>query len=190
MNKECVFCKKNKYKKKVSEKLMQFLEFRAVDSIKKSATLKNDFMMLSLLPDYQKCCDREYTQKLQNLLISSNESQSFSGNILYKDVECEALRENVKEYYEQIIEVPKVLRYIFSSKDIIVRDSTRQYLLINLKIVNIIIFQKIEGKLYVYSTSLTTEQLVILYVNAKTGLDHLKKQMVTLTLLTLETQQS
>ena len=198
MNKECVFCKKNKYKKKVSEKLMQFLEFRAVDSIKKSATLKNDFMMLSLLSEdlivleghYQKCCDREYTQKLQNLLISSNESQSFSGNILYKDVECEALRENVKEYYEQIIEVPKVLRYIFSSKDIIVRDSTRQYLLINLKIVNIIIFQKIEGKLYVYSTSLTTEQLVILYVNAKTGLDHLKKQMVTLTLLTLETQQS
>ena len=86
--------------------------------------------------------------------------------------------------------MPKVLRYIFSSKDIIVRDSTRQYLLINLKIVNIIIFQKIEGKLYVYSTSLTTEQLVILYVNAKTGLDHLKKQMVTLTLLTLETQQS
>ena len=28
---------------------MQYLEFRTVDSIKKSATLKNDFMMLSLL---------------------------------------------------------------------------------------------------------------------------------------------
>ena len=28
---------------------MQFLEFRAVDSIKKSTTLKNDFMMLILL---------------------------------------------------------------------------------------------------------------------------------------------
>ena len=49
MNKECIFCKKNKYKKKVLEKLMQYLEFRTVDSIKKSATLKNDFMMLSLL---------------------------------------------------------------------------------------------------------------------------------------------
>ena len=49
MNKECIFCKKNKYKRKVLEKLMQFLEFRAVDSIKISATLKNDFMMLILL---------------------------------------------------------------------------------------------------------------------------------------------
>ena len=49
MIKECIFCKENKYKKKVLEKLMQRLEFRAVDSIKKSATLKNNLMMLSLL---------------------------------------------------------------------------------------------------------------------------------------------
>ena len=53
------------------------------------------------------------------------------------------------------------------------------------------IFQNIEVKLYIYSTSLTTEQLVILYVNTKTELDQLKKkQMVTKTLLTLETQQN
>ena len=37
------------------------------------------------------------------------------------------------------------------------------------------IFQNIEVKLYIYSTSLTTEQLVILYVNTKTELDQLKK---------------
>ena len=69
MNKECIFCKKNKYKKKVLEKLMQHLEFRTVDSIKKSATLKNDFMMLSLLSQnlivleghYYKSCFRGYT---------------------------------------------------------------------------------------------------------------------------------
>ena len=91
---------KNKYKKKVLEKLMQFLEFSAVDAIKKSATLKNDFMILSLLSQdlialerhYHKSCYREYTQKVQNLLTSSNESQSSSGTNLYKDVECEALR--------------------------------------------------------------------------------------------------
>ena len=88
--------------------------------------------------------------------INLNESQSSGGTNLYKDVECEALREIVKEYYEQIIEVPKVLRYIFSFKDIIMRELTRKYLRRNLKKVNIIIFQNIEGKLYVYSTSLTT----------------------------------
>ena len=76
----------------------------------------------------------------------------------------------MKEYYEQIIEVPKVLRYNFSSKDIIMRDSTRNSFQRNLKKVNIIIFQNIEGKLYVYSTSLTTEQLDILYVNTETEL--------------------
>ena len=34
LNKECIFYKKNKYKKTVLEKLMSCLKFRAVDSIK------------------------------------------------------------------------------------------------------------------------------------------------------------
>ena len=137
---------------------MQCLEFCAVDSIKKSATLKSDFMMLScktwyFLKDIIKVVI-VYTKSPE--FINLNESQSSGGTNLYKDVECEALREIVKEYYEQIIEVPKVLKYIFSFKDIIMRDLTRKYLQRNLKKVNIIIFQNIEGKLYVYSTSLTT----------------------------------
>ena len=49
LKKECIFCKKNKYNKKALEKLMQFSEFFAVDLIKKPVTLKNDFVMLSLL---------------------------------------------------------------------------------------------------------------------------------------------
>ena len=90
----------------------------------------------------------------------------------------------MKGCYEQLIEVPKALRFrdllkkievVFSSKEIIMRDSTRKYLQRNLEKLNIIKFQNIEGKLYVYSTSLTTEQLVILYVNTKTELDQLKK---------------
>ena len=57
--------------------------------------------------------------------------------------------------YEQIIEVPKVLRFrdllkkteeIFSSKEITMRDSTRKYLQRNLEKLNIIKFQNIEGK--------------------------------------------
>ena len=91
-----------------------------------------------------------YTQKVQNLLTSSNGSQSSSETNLYKDVECEALREIVKEYNEQIIEVPKVLRYVFFFKGIIIRESRRKYLQRNFKKVNMIIFQNIEGKLYVY----------------------------------------
>ena len=90
----------------------------------------------------------------------------------------------MKGCYEQLIEVPKALRFrdllkkmedVFSSKKITMRDSTRKYLQRNLEKFNIIKFQNIEGKLYVYSTSLTTGQLVILYVNTETGLDQLKK---------------
>ena len=114
-----------------------------------------------------------YTQKVQNLLTSSNGSQSSSETNLYKDVECEALREIVKEYYEQIIEVLEVWGCIFTSKDIIMRDSRRKCLQRNLEKVNIIIFQNIEDNRFVYSTSLTTEQLVILYVNTKTELHQL-----------------
>ena len=95
---------------------MQFLDFHSVDSIKRSTILKIYFMMLILLSQdlkilegpYHKGCYREYTQNVQNLLSSSNESQSFSGTNLYKDVECEKLRQIVKEYYEQIMDVPKV----------------------------------------------------------------------------------
>ena len=68
-----------------------------------------------------------YRQEVQDLLISSNEPQSSSGTSLYKDVEYGALREVVKECYEQIIEVPKILRYIFSFKDIIMRESPKKF---------------------------------------------------------------
>ena len=114
-------------------------------------------------------------KKVQSLLTSNNKSQFSSGTNFYKDVECEALREILKEYYDQIIEVPKVLKCIFSSRYIIMRDSTRKYPQKNFKKVNIIIFQNIEGKLYLYSTSLTTEQLVISYINTKTDFYQLKK---------------
>ena len=67
------------------------------------------------------------------------------------------------------------MKDILSSKDIVMRDSTRKYLQRNLKKLNIIKFQNIEGKLYVYSKSLTTEQLLALYVNVKTELEQLKK---------------
>ena len=63
----------------------------------------------------------------------------------------------------------------FSSKETTMRDSTRKYPQRNSENFNIIKFQNTEGKLYVYSTSLTTEQLVVLHVNTKTELDQLKK---------------
>ena len=51
------------------------------------------------------------------------------------------------------------------------RGSTRKYLQRNLEKLNIIKFQNIEGKLFIYSASLTTEQLVIRYENTKTETD-------------------
>ena len=43
LRKACIFCKKNKYKKKILEKLIQYLEFRAADSVKKSRNIKKLF---------------------------------------------------------------------------------------------------------------------------------------------------
>ena len=55
-------------------KNLNLLYYCAADSIKKSATFKNDFMMLSLLSQdlvvlegHHKSCYREYTQKVKNL---------------------------------------------------------------------------------------------------------------------------
>ena len=90
LKKECIFCNKNKYKKKVLEKLMQSLEFFAVELIKKPQQVKNDFMLSLLVHNlidleghYHKSCYREYTQKIENLSTSSNESQYSSGTNLY-----------------------------------------------------------------------------------------------------------
>ena len=72
--------------------------------------------MLSLLLQdlkghYHKSCYREYTKKVENLSIFSNESKSSNGSNLCKDAEFEAFRAIVKESYEQMIKVPKVLKF-------------------------------------------------------------------------------
>ena len=68
-------------------------------------------------------------------------------------MELEAFKEILKECYEQLIEVPKVLRFrdllkkmedIFSSKEITTKDSARKYLQRNLEELNTIKFQNIE----------------------------------------------
>ena len=68
-------------------------------------------------------------------------------------MELEAFKEIVKKCYEQLIEVPKVLRFrdllkkmedIFSSKEITTKDSARKYLQRNLEELNTIKFQNIE----------------------------------------------
>ena len=105
MEKECIFCNEKKYNKKILEKLIECLELRAVNSIKKATILKNCFTMLSFLSQdliaseghYHKSCYIEYTQKVESLSTSSNESQSSSGTNFYKDVELEAFREIVKD---------------------------------------------------------------------------------------------
>ena len=68
-------------------------------------------------------------------------------------MELEAFKEILKECYEQLIEVPKVLRFrdllkkmedIFSSKEITTKDSARKYLQRNLEELNTIKFQNTE----------------------------------------------
>ena len=49
--KKCLFCKKDKYVKRIKEKLAVCLEFRTVRSIKTAATKINDFQILGLTTD-------------------------------------------------------------------------------------------------------------------------------------------
>ena len=62
-------------------------------------------------------------------------------------------------------DIPKQWK-IYFPLNITIRDSTRKYRQRNLeKLLNIIKFQNIEGKLYVYSTSLTTSYFVCKHQN-------------------------
>ena len=133
---------KDKYFKRIKEKLVECLEFRAVQSIRTAATKINDFQMLGLITDdliakeahYHSSCYKLYTKVNQDNVNSVTTDQN--EKVVYKSVELIAFKEVVKECY-QLLENPTVLPYnklfktmekVFEANNIDVLDSSRFYL--------------------------------------------------------------
>ena len=82
--KKCLFCKKDKYVKRIKERLVACLEFRAVQSIKAAVTKINDFQMLGLITDdliateahYHSSCYKLDTNVNQDNVISVTTDQN------------------------------------------------------------------------------------------------------------------
>ena len=104
---------KDKYFKRIKEKLVECLEFRAVQSIRTAATKINDFQMLGLITDdliakeahYQSSCYKLYTKVNQDNVDSVTTDQSEKA--ICKSVELIAFKEVVRECY-QLLEHPTV----------------------------------------------------------------------------------
>ena len=69
--KKCIFCEKNKYVKRILERLIPCTDDRAVDSIYEEAERKEDFKMMTLVSmdlfakeaHYHVSCYKNYTRK-------------------------------------------------------------------------------------------------------------------------------
>ena len=99
--KKCLFCKKDKYVKRIKEKLVACLEFRAVQSTKTAATKINDFQMLGLITDnliskeaHHSGCYKLYTNVNQDHVNSVTTDQNEKA--ICKSVEVIAFKEVVK----------------------------------------------------------------------------------------------
>ena len=104
---------KDKYFKRIKEKLVACLKFRAVQSIRTAATKINDFQMLGLITDdliakeahYQSSCYKLYAKVNQDNVDSVTTDQS--AKVICKCVELFAFKEVSRECY-QLLEHPTV----------------------------------------------------------------------------------
>ena len=190
--KKCLFCKKDKYVKRIKEKLVACLEFRAVQSIKTAATKINDFQMLGLITDdliakeayFHSSCYKLYTKVNQDNVNSVTKDQNEKA--ICKSVELIAFKEVVKECH-QLLENPTVLPYnklfktmekVFEANNIDVLDSSRFYLRRNLeKHVDFIKYINVNDLLYVYPKNYSVEELIPEYINLSKKIECLAKEL-------------
>ena len=190
--KKCLFCKKDKYVKRIKEKLAACLEFRAVQSIKTAATKINDFKMLGLITDYLIAKEAQYHSSCYKLYAKVNQDNVNSVTIdqnesaICKLVELIAFKEVVKEC-NQLLENPTVLPYnklfktmekVFEANNIDVLDSSRFYLDRNLeKHVDFIKYINVNGLLYAYPKNYSVEELIPEYINLSKKMECLAKEL-------------
>ena len=186
--KRCLFCKKNKYKDRHLERLIQCVEDRAVESIKRAATLANDFHMISLSSKdliaaeafYHGSCYKSYVKGKQTKAnVIPNEE-----DVRYKNAELSAFKEVVTVCHALTMN-PRVISFVsllkrmeemLSDNHHKIRDSTRNYLRRNLeKHLEDINFINVNGHLYVYATSLSLEDLIPEYINLSNEIDKITK---------------
>ena len=190
--KKCLFCKMDKYAKRIKEKLVVCLEFRAVRSIKTAATKINDFQILGLITDdliakeahYRSSCYKLYTHVNQDKANSVTTAQNEKA--ICKSFELIAFKEVVKKCY-QLLQNPTVLPYnklfktmekVFEANNIDVLDSSRFYLSRNLeKHVDLIKYIDVNGLLYVYPKNYSVEEPIPEYINLSKKVECLAKEL-------------
>ena len=181
--KYCIFCRKNKFKLKISEPLTQCCDFRAMQSIKIAATQKNDFTILGILTQdliaieghYHGSCYRKYTRpQKQSIDIDSEQHDSN-----YYTAELEAFKKVIIHLHE-LVQSPKLIS--FTSVRTLMEDSIndlgveiRSSTNINLRRkieekVSDIKFLNVDDSLYLYPETLTIQSVITELVRTRNQL--------------------
>ena len=113
--KQCLFCRKYKYKKRCLEKLTQCVDARAVESIRRAAMSAKNFHMISLPSQdliatetfYHGTCYKSYVKEKQtktNVVINEEDTA-------YKNVELSAFKDVVTVCHNLIMSA-KVIPFV------------------------------------------------------------------------------
>ena len=182
--KYCIFCRKNKYKLRLSEPLTQCCDFRAIESIKIAATQKNDFTILGIITQdliaieghYHGSCYRKYTR----LHKPSTDTASEQHESNYKKAELEALKTVILHLHE-LVQSPKLISFTSvrrlmenSMKDLGVEISSSTSKNLRRKIeekVSDIKFINVDDCLYLYPETLTMQSVITDLIRTRSQLE-------------------
>ena len=185
----CLFCDKEiKYKKRKPKKLKKYCEKRVQETIKNAANEINDYSMISLLSTtdliaaeamYHRSCYVDYTRNLYNTnqnpcitvaVMLTNQKPSSEKNA-YQKIELQAFKHIVEECFG-IISEPRIVALMdlktimeeqFHNHGINISLATKKKLRRNLeKTFNAeeLKFTNIQGKTYLYPSTLTVEMVI------------------------------
>ena len=171
--KECIFCRKNKYKNKVLEKLVKCVDDRALASVIVTGASATEEHYVSGLVD-QDLIAREahYHSKCYKIFIKNNKSPPTTATITtpYKEAELVAIKEVLQKCYE-LSKNPEIVafhEYVVSpmkshmeSNGFAMKDSTRKFIKNNLeKQCKEINFINYSNSVYIYPSSLKIQDVL------------------------------
>ena len=180
--KECIFCRKNKYKNKVLEKLVKCVEQRASNSIISAAKSCDNFYVKGLADQdliareahYHASCYKIFTkpQKVQSAQVDPyKEAEQFA----FKEVLRKCYELNLKNEITYFIELVNIMRDSMLSKNVIMGESTRKFLERSLeKHCSDIQMFTYKRKIIVYPVSLEIKQAVEQIIQLKEENESLK----------------
>ena len=189
--KECIFCRKHKYKNKVLKKLVKCVNDRALASKVAGASTTEDHYVRGHVDQYLIAREAHHHSKCYKIFIMNNKSPPTTTTITtpYKEAEIVAFKEVLQKCYE-LCKNPEIVAfhdYVVSpmkshmkSNGFAMKDSSRKSIRNKLKKeYKEINFINYNNDVYIYPSSLKIEEVVLKSIKQADEAVKLKDKLAT-----------